>query len=225
MLSILYEDDSLLAVNKPTGLRTEGDPGMEAEVARYLKENYPWKKQLIVGIAHRLDRPVSGALLFAIKRAALKDLGKQFADRSVQKIYLALVESAPPAASGELSHWLLKDVANKRALIFDKAVVNAKPARLKYRLLKEQEEFFLLEIELLTGRYHQIRAQLAAAGVPIVGDKKYGSNYSFSDERICLHAHRLVVRHPGTGLALELTAPLPQTDWQPGDNLTPTDSK
>ena len=221
MLSILYEDNYLMAVNKPAGLRSEGNPGLESEVAFFLKEKYPWKRQLITGVVHRLDRPVSGVMLFALTPMALKELGKQFGNRTVQKFYLALCASPPPANSGELSHWLLKDSKNKKAAVFDHAVKDAQLASLRYQVLEEKQGLFLLEIELLTGRYHQIRAQLCAVSVPIVGDVKYGSNLSVSGAGICLHAYRLIVRHPKTGDMLELTAPAPNAGlWENFSNQT-----
>lgn len=215
MQAILYEDNYLIALNKPAGMRAEENPGLESEVATYLKSRYPWKKQLIAGLAHRLDRLVSGVMLFAITPMALKDLGKQFENRTVQKTYLAICTASPPAPSGELNHWLLKDSKNRKAIVSKKPVGRAQPARLRYKLLMQNANLFLLEIELLTGRYHQIRAQLAEIGVPIVGDEKYGSTFSFPEKMIGLHASRLTLQHPKSGGQLTLTAPLPEVElWK-----------
>ena len=219
MFSILYEDNYLLAVNKPAGLQAEsdrwGNPGMEGLLLEYLKKTYPWKKQLIAGVAHRLDRQVSGVMLFALTPMALKNMGSQFEKRTVQKIYLAVVENSLPEKSGELSHWLWKDLKNRKAIVSTSKNKEARQCRLKYKVLQEANGKSLVEVKLLTGKYHQIRAQLGAAGCPIFGDQKYGSSFAAGEQTICLHARRLAVIHPKTGAALELVAPLPDTDhWK-----------
>jgi 23S rRNA pseudouridine1911/1915/1917 synthase len=215
MLSILYEDAYLIAVNKPAGLRAEGKQrmylSMEAEVAAYLKVQYPWKKQLIAGVVHRLDRLVSGVMLFAKTPMALKELGRQFENRTVRKYYWAIVDKKLPSHAGELTHWLIKDTAHHRALVFNEEMPDAQKCSLRYRKIKGKEGYCLLEIELLTGRYHQIRAQLEAMGCPIVGDVKYGSQIQPEGEGVGIHLHavRLAILHPNTGEPLELIAPLP----------------
>lgn len=219
MLSILYEDNYLLAVNKPAGLQAETDrwgrPGMEGEVVAYLKTQYPWKKQLIAGVVHRLDRLVSGLMLFAKTPMALKEMGKQFEERTIRKFYLAIVENTLPESAGTLTNWLVKDAKNKKALVYDRKVQHAQECHLRYNVLKVKNNRSLVEIELLTGRYHQIRAQLGALGNPILGDEKYGSAIHLSGEMICLHASRLVFSHPKTGEALTLSASFPETgDWK-----------
>ncbi len=220
MFTILHEDNYLLAAAKPAGLQAEndrwGNPSMEGQVTAYLKKKYPWKKQLITGVVHRLDRKVSGVMLFAITPMALKHLGMQFEKRTVKKIYLAVVENAMPGQVGELSHWLKKDVKNRKAVISNASDKQARQCRLKYKVIAVSPGKNLVEIELLTGRYHQIRAQLGACGCPIIGDQKYGSSIATGDQMICLHARRLVVVHPKTNEEVEITAPLPASSyWKP----------
>jgi len=223
MLSILYEDNYLLAAAKPAGLQTEndrhGNPSMEALVSAYLKKTYPWKKQLAAGVVHRLDRQVSGVVLFALTPMALKHLGGQFENRTVQKTYMALVENKLPEKSGELNDWLIKDLKNRKAIISNAGDKQARPCRLRYKILQESTAGTLVEVELLTGRYHQIRAQFSAAGCPVLGDKKYGSSVDVGEQTICLHARRLAVVHPKTGADIEFMAPLPGTGiwdaWRP----------
>lgn len=212
MLSIIFEDNYLLAINKPAGLQVEadtwGNPSVETDVAEYFKTAFPWKKQLIVGIVHRLDRPASGVLLLAKTPMALKNLNQQFGQRTVAKKYLALVEGKMPNSSGELVDWLKKSGAEKRAVVATKNDLKAQESRLIYLVLESNQDNSLLAIELLTGRYHQIRTQLSARGCPIVGDKKYGSKYD-AGEMICLHAHQLTLQHPKTGETFTVEAPIP----------------
>jgi 23S rRNA pseudouridine1911/1915/1917 synthase len=212
MLPIIFEDNYILAIDKPAGLQVEADAwghdSVQEEVGRYFSSTYPWKKQLIVGIAHRLDRPASGLLLLAKTPMALKNLNLQFEQRAVAKKYLALVEGTMPSPSGELLDWLKKDSAQKRAVVAGRDDPQAQESRLLYQVLELAGGKSLLSVELLTGRYHQIRAQLSAQGCPIVGDEKYGSTIK-GGEAICLHAHRLALRHPKNQEELALEAPRP----------------
>lgn len=209
---IIFEDNYLLALNKTPGLSVEGACGLSGKVSEYLNATYPWKKQLITGVVHRLDRPVSGVLLFAKTTMALKNLNQQFAKRSISKYYLAVCENSPPEPCGLLVHWLLKDKAMRKALTVPPNTPEAKEARLKYQLLQQVGNHSLLALELLTGRYHQIRAQLAAAGCPIANDELYGGHVDGGyPGGIYLHAHRLSFVHPKTGAPVNLEAPLPKT--------------
>ncbi|MCB0522038.1 MAG: RluA family pseudouridine synthase [Lewinellaceae bacterium] len=213
MFPIIFEDNYILAINKPAGLQAEADrwgsPSVELEATAYLEKTYPWKKQLIVGIVHRLDRPVSGVMLLAKTPMALKSLNLQFERRTVRKKYLALVEGELPTASGELVDWLGKDQSERRAVVSSRQDKQARECRLLFQVLETGKDGkSLVEVELLTGRYHQIRAQLAAIGCPIMGDGKYGSTLD-GGGMICLHAHSLSVEHPKTGAPLLLEAPLP----------------
>jgi 23S rRNA pseudouridine1911/1915/1917 synthase len=209
MLTLLFEDNYLIAVNKPAGLRTEGSPGMESEVSKYLRETYPWKKQLITGVVHRLDRQVSGVLLFAKTPMALKVLNRQFEQRPVQKTYAAILEKKPPETNGELRHWLVKDEKNRKAIVGTPKNRQAKECILRYETIAAFENLCLVKIALLTGRYHQIRAQMSATGCPILGDEKYGAQSMTGQQAIYLHSNELVVLHPKTGEMLRLEAPLP----------------
>lgn len=225
MLSILFEDNYLLAVNKPAGLQTErdrnGNPSVEDLVSGYFKTTYPWKKQLITGVVHRLDRQVSGVLVFAKTPMALKNLNRQFEERTIRKFYLAIVENTLHLQEGELVHWLRKDQANRIAVVSTGRNKQAHQCRLRYRILKTGGGKSLVEIELLTGRYHQIRAQFSAEGSPVLGDEKYGAAPGPVQGMICLHAGRLMIEHPKTGEKLELTAPVPSPENWP---LSPADS-
>jgi 23S rRNA pseudouridine1911/1915/1917 synthase len=220
MFPILFEDNYMIAVQKPAGLQVEqdrwGNPSLQAQIQAYFQKSYPWKKQLITGVVHRLDRQVSGIIVFAKTPMALKALTAQFAARRVRKIYLALVEGIPPETSGELVHWLTKDSKKMQATVTTEHDRGASECRLRYRVLNQTGNNALLEIELLTGRYHQIRAQMSAVSCPVLGDKKYGSG-RVGEDGICLHAHRLTIVHPKTGEVLEFISPKP--DWGFWENL------
>jgi 23S rRNA pseudouridine1911/1915/1917 synthase len=195
-MTILYESPWLLAIDKPAGLSVEQSPhhpSVEAWAAAYLAAQ---TSKPFLGIIHRLDRPVSGVLLLAKKKAALKHLNEQFARREVQKTYLALVENALPAPSGTLVHWLRKDLPHKKALVFNQSVKDAVECRLDYQFKERVGEYSLLEIQLHTGKFHQIRAQLAAIGCPILGDEKYGATTPYPHNTIALHAWQLTFRNP-----------------------------
>ncbi|MFQ5446315.1 MAG: RluA family pseudouridine synthase [Saprospiraceae bacterium] len=209
MLTILFEDNYLIATNKPAGLRAEGHPGMQFGVSEYLRKTYPWKKQLITGVVHRLDRSVSGVMLFAKTPMALKALNLQFEKRSVRKYYVAILDKKPPEVQGELRHWLIKDIKAREALMVTPKNRKAKECLLRYHAVAAVNDLHLVKIELLTGRYHQIRAQMSAIGCPILGDDKYGGSATEGQHTIYLHSSELVVRHPKTHHLLRLEAPLP----------------
>lgn len=214
-MKVLHEDNYLLAIDKPSGLQADADrhrnPSAEEEVAAYLQKNYPWKKQLAAGLAHRLDRAASGVLLFGLTPAALKSLLAQFEARTVGKFYLALLEKTPTQPEGELVHWLKKDNIGKRSVVVNPHTKQSQECRLRYKVVENKSGKCLVEIELLTGRYHQIRAQFAAIGCPVLGDEKYGAKPIKSDvSMIYLHCHRLAVDHPKTGERVEVSA---QPTW------------
>lgn len=214
MLPILFEDNYLLVINKPPGLQVErdhwGNPSVEDRVGEYFQENFPWKKQLIVGIVHRLDRPVSGVLILAKTRMALKQLNRQFEERKVKKTYLAWVENKPPKRKGELVHWLKKSDKLRKAIVTTEKNKHAKQARLRYRVRHSANDRTLLDVLLLTGRYHQIRAQLGAIGSPIVGDEKYGSKIKSEGGEIALQSNSLTISHPKTQETMCFEAPPPE---------------
>lgn len=201
--SILYDTPSLFAIDKPCGVVVERDPHGYPSVEEWAQGLLPW-----VGIVHRLDRAVSGVLLLAKKKSALRELNRQFEERTVEKIYLALVERAPEAPRAVLEHWLGKDQKNKRALVSRAGAKGAFECRLEYELRETfPDGSALLEVRPHTGKFHQIRAQLSAIGCPIVGDEKYGAGRVFAPNCIALHAWRLGFDDPATGARVVVTAP------------------
>lgn len=211
-LDILHEDNHLLVVNKPAGLATMGVTGDEPSVVRiakeYLKAKYQKPGNVYLGVVSRLDALVSGVLVLARTSKAAARLSEQFRERETSKIYWAIVERSPRSTSGELVHWMRKDERKQRMVVTAADTSGAQEARLRFRSLQKLKTGELLEIELLTGRKHQIRLQLSAAGAPILGDRKYGSNVSFPSG-IALHARRLALVHPTTKEELEFVAPPP----------------
>ncbi len=215
-LEILFEDKYLLAINKPHGMVTERDAHLqrtlESLALRYVqsKEKYPQK--CFIGLPHRLDRPVSGVVLFAKKKSVLKMLAELFSKREISKTYLALVEHRPPEKEGELVHWLVKDVANRKAVVRAQESAGSVKAILQYRFITENESGALLQIQLITGKYHQIRAQLSHIGCPVIGDAYYGASKVYKENSIALHAGKLQLIHPATHEPLEIKAPLPDDE-------------
>lgn len=223
-MEILLEDGPLIAVNKPAGLLTQGVPhgqaSLESLVKQYLREKYAKPGNVYLGVPHRLDRPVSGIVVFARNSKAAARLAEQFRERTVQKFYLAVTERVPEQQQGRLSDWLLKDAVAAHVTVVPPMTVGAKEAILDYRVLGEHDGRALLEIELHTGRMHQIRVQLASRGYPIVGDLQYGATltpaaaatYDRLVSPIALHARRLCLAHPIRYDRIELEAPLPP-EW------------
>ena len=187
----------------------------QLSVIRFLKKEFALdlRGNNILQNVHRLDKPVSGTLLIARKRSALKVLNEQFATREVGKTYMAIVSFAPPAAEGELKHWLIKDDEAKKANITDQRTQLSVEVKLTYKVLAQKEGKTLLEIDLLTGKYHQIRAQLAHIGSPIIGDEKYGSTDKYTEGALALHASKLTFKHPVEGHQMSVTAPTPDDAW------------
>ena len=188
-----------------------GDTPLSDIVKAYLKEKYNKPGNVFLGVVHRLDRPVSGIVLFAKTSKALPRLNKLFAEHEkVKKTYWAIVANKPPQESGTLTHWLTRNEKTNTAKAYDREVPNSKKAVLDYQLLAASDRYFLLEIILHTGRHHQIRCQLAKIGCPIKGDLKYGAPRSNPDGSICLHARHLELEHPVSHETLSITAPVPQ---------------
>ena len=219
-MDILYEDNHLIAVAKKAGDIVQGDKTGDVPlsdmVKAYLKEKYHKPGEVFLGVVHRLDRPVSGVVLFARTSKALPRLNKMFAEhQAVRKTYLAIVANRPPEPQGTLTHWLTRNEKQNLARAYDREVPNSKKAVLDYRLVAQSERYYLLEIELHTGRHHQIRCQLAKMGCPIRGDLKYGAPRSNPDGSISLHAWRLLLEHPVSHVSLTIEAPIPQERlWQ-----------
>lgn len=217
-LSILYEDNHLLAVNKPAGTATmgaaRGRPSMVGAVKEYVKHKYRKPGNVYLGVMSRLDAAVSGVLLLARTSKAAARLTEQFKHGNVEKTYWALVPGRLPAPAGEWSDSVLKDETAQRMRVVAAGRAGAKRAALRYRRLAAAPDgATLVEIQLLTGRKHQIRVQFASRGLPIVGDRKYGSSITFPIG-IALHARRLAVEHPTKKERIELEAPLP-AHWRP----------
>ena len=209
---VIFEDYYLLVINKPAGMVVEYDSrhsSVEQYVRDYFQSQHPSRKTPFVGIVHRLDRPVSGVLLIAKTKQALVECGKQFENRTTEKRYIAHIEGKPAESEGILKHWLLKDHKLKRSFVFDQPGKDRQECKLEYKVLSNEKHKNLLEISLLTGRFHQIRAQLAYIGCPIVGDIKYGAKLKIGDNKIALHAASLQILHPKTGVKMEWKVPLP----------------
>ena len=219
-MNVLYEDNHIIVVNKQSGEIVQGDKTGDTPlsdiVKTYLKEKYNKPGNVFLGVVHRLDRPVSGVVLFAKTSKALPRLNKLFAEHEkVKKTYWAIVGNKPPQESGTLTHWLTRNEKTNTAKAYDREVPNSKKAILDYRLIAASQRYFLLEIQLHTGRHHQIRCQLAKMGCPIKGDLKYGAPRSNPDGSICLHARHLELEHPVTHETLSITAPVPKNAlWQ-----------
>lgn len=219
-MKILYEDNHLIAVRKRVGDIVQGDKTGDVPlsdmVKNFLKDKYQKPGNVYLGVVHRLDRPVSGVVLFAKTSKALPRLNKMFAEhKGVKKTYLAIVANKPPHPQGTLTHWLTRNEKQNTARAYDREVPGSKKAVLDYRLLAQSERYFLLEIELHTGRHHQIRCQLSKMGCPIRGDLKYGAPRSNPDGGISLHAWRLELEHPVSHQNIVIEAPLPKERlWQ-----------
>ena len=219
-MKILYEDNHLIAVRKRVGDIVQGDKTGDVPlsdmVKNFLKDKYQKPGNVYLGVVHRLDRPVSGVVLFAKTSKALPRLNKMFAEhKGVKKTYLAIVANKPSQPQGTLTHWLTRNEKQNTARAYDREVPGSKKAVLDYRLIAQSERYFLLEIELHTGRHHQIRCQLSKMGCPIRGDLKYGAPRSNPDGGISLHAWRLELEHPVSHQNMVIEAPLPKERlWQ-----------
>lgn len=212
-LQVLYEDNHIIAINKRSsdivqGDKT-GDKPLSEVVKQWLKEKYSKPGNVYVGVAHRIDRPVSGVLVFAKTSKALPRLNELFKSQDISKTYYAAVCAVPPDVSGTLRNFLIKDGAKNRSKVVSDKNKTAKEAVLDYRLIGESSRYFFLEIKPKTGRHHQIRVQLSAMGCVIKGDLKYGAPRSNKDASIHLHAAQLEFIHPVSKEKLTLNAPLP----------------
>ena len=213
-LQVLYEDNHLIAVNKRPGDIVQGDKTgdmpLSEVVKRYLKEKYNKPGNVYLGVAHRLDRPTSGIVVFAKTSKALPRLNKLFAEKKTAKTYWAVVKNLPKKRGDTLVHWLKRNPKQNKSYAHYKEVAESKKAILEYQLIKKLDHYFLLKIDLKTGRHHQIRAQLSAIACPIKGDLKYGFDRSNKDGSIHLHARSLSFVHPVKKDVLALTAPPPR---------------
>lgn len=215
-LSVLFEDKYLLALNKPQGLVTEHEPSLkytlQSLALEYIRSKEKYPQKCFIGVSHRLDRPVSGVVLLAKKKSVLKELVEIFYRREIEKTYLAVTEGRPPKAEGELINWLVKDPEKRKAIIHDREVRDSMRVILRYQFVSQNENGSLLRIKLITGKFHQIRAQLAHIGCPIIGDLHYGSTKTYKENAICLHAESLELVHPMTGEKMKPVAETPDDE-------------
>lgn len=213
---ILYEDNHLLAVNKRCGDLVQPDPegnsALENEIKEFIRVRDAKAGNVFLGVAHRIDRPVSGAVLFAKTSKALVRLNEMLRNGEIHKRYWAVVESRPEKEEGELTHYILRDGRSNRSYAYDKPKSDAKLSRLRYKVLACGDRYTLLEVELLTGRHHQIRAQLSKIGCPIKGDLKYGAKRSNAGGGISLHSRSMEFVHPVRKEPVRIVAPVPQDD-------------
>jgi len=217
-LDVLYEDNHLLLLNKPAGLPTMGTPGPAPTLLnlakQYIKQKCGKPGNVYLGVMSRLDAPVTGVVLLARTSKAAARMTEQFRTHAVQKTYWTLVEGTLPSAAGGYTDWIIQDERHRRMHVVEGARPGAKEARLAYRLLTCDGRISFLEVELETGRKHQIRLQMAHHGHPVVGDRKYGSQLKFPSG-IALHARRLVIAHPVRGEVMVFEAPPPKS-WPRG---------
>ena len=212
-LQILHQDNHIIVVNKRVGDIVQGDKTgdkpLSEVVKEYNKDKYEKPGEVFLGVVHRLDRPTTGIVVFARTSKALTRLNELFSNRETQKTYWAVVKNKPPKTADTLVHFMKRNEKNNTSKAHSKEVPDSKMAKLDYKIICELDSYFVLEINLHTGRHHQIRAQLAAIGCPIKGDLKYGFDRSNPDGGIHLHARKLVLTHPVSKENLEIVAPTP----------------
>lgn len=219
-MTVLYEDNHIIAVNKTCSEIVQGDKTGDTPLSEivkaYIKEKYNKPGEVFLGVTHRLDRPTSGVVLFARTSKALTRLNAMFqSHEQIQKTYWAIVQGTPKMPEGRLENWLIRNEQQNKSYIAKPNANNAKKAILNYRTLVRGENYTLLEIDLETGRHHQIRCQLAAIGCPIKGDLKYGAKRSNPDGGISLHARQIAFIHPVSKQPICITAPVPNDSlWQ-----------
>lgn len=218
-MTVVYEDNHVIIVNKSSSEIVQGDKTgdkpLSETVKEYIKEAYAKPGNVFLGVVHRLDRPVSGLVLFARTSKALPRLNDMFRKGEVRKTYWAIVKDAPPQQFGTLEHWLVRNEKQNKSYAYDREVPNSKKAILDYRVIGRSDNYYLLEVNLKTGRHHQIRCQLAKMGCPIKGDLKYGAKRSNPDGSISLHARSISFVHPVLKQPIEAIAPVPNDNlWQ-----------
>ncbi|MBD5245266.1 MAG: RluA family pseudouridine synthase [Barnesiella sp.] len=213
-MEVLYEDNHIIIVNKAPGEIVQGDKTgdkpLSETVKEWIKEKYNKPGNVFLGVVHRLDRPVAGLVVFAKTSKALTRMNEMFRNGEVHKTYRAITRNRPPKDADELRHYITTVEKTNKSYAHDEPCKNGKESRLRYRLLAQSDRYNLIEVELLTGRKHQIRVQLSAIGCPIKGDLKYGDKRSNPDGSISLMAHRVKFTHPVSGKEIDITAPLPQ---------------
>lgn len=212
-LQILFEDNHIIIVNKLAGDIVQGDKTgdkpLSEVIKSYIKDKYNKPGNVYLGVVHRLDRPTTGLVIFAKTSKVLPRLNALFVSKDINKTYWAIVKNTPPKTEDSLIHWLKKNPKNNKSSVYVKEVKDSKKAILHYKILKKLDNYFLLEVNLETGRHHQIRAQLSTIGCPIKGDLKYGSERSNPDGSIHLHARHITFKHPVKNEPVNITAHLP----------------
>ena len=223
-MTVVYEDNHIIVVNKTASEIVQGDKTgdtpLSETVKQYLKEKYNKPGNVFLGVTHRLDRPVSGLVVFAKTSKALSRLNDMFRNGKVKKTYWAIVRNRPQELEGELTNWLVRNEKQNKSYAYDKEVKDSKKAVLCYKTIGHSQNYHLLEVDLKTGRHHQIRCQLAKMGCPIKGDLKYGSPRSNPDGSICLHARRIAFVHPVSKESIEIEAPVPSGNLWNGFDFT-----
>jgi len=213
-LQVLFEDNHIIIVNKRAGDITQGDKTgdkpLSDVVKEYVKDKYNKPGLVFIGTVHRLDRPTSGIVIFARTSKALERLNKMLRDKTIKKTYWALVKNAPKTTADTLTNFLKKDTKKNKSFVYKKEIDGSKNAILHYNVIKKLENYFLVEIDLETGRHHQIRTQLAHIGSAIKGDLKYGFPRSNKDGSISLHARKIKFIHPVSKEEIAITAPTPK---------------
>ena len=214
-MQVLYEDNHIIAVNKAVGEIVQadktGDKPLSDIVKAYIKEKYNKPGEVFLGVTHRLDRPTTGVVLFARTSKALSRLNDMFKSHDdIKKTYWAIVQGKPPMPEGRLENWLTRNEAQNKSYVVKPNTRDSKLAILTYRTLSSGDRYSLLEIDLQTGRHHQIRCQMAAIGCPVKGDLKYGAKRSNPDGGICLHARKIEFIHPVSKQDIVIEAPTPE---------------
>ena len=218
-MNVLYEDNHIIVINKAAGEIVQGDKTGDKSLCDtmklYITEKYAKPGNVFIGLPHRLDRPVSGIVVFAKTSKALERLNRMFSEGSVKKIYWAMTKEKPQQPEADIDSWILRNEKMNKSFSYPKEVKGAKRALLHYRQIDASQNYNLIEVELKTGRHHQIRCQLASIGCPIKGDLKYGAKRSNPDGSISLHARYIEFIHPVSKEFIAITAPLPDDKlWQ-----------
>jgi Pseudouridylate synthases, 23S RNA-specific len=218
MIKVLFEDNHLIAVNKSVAdivqVDKTGDLSLEDKVKEYIKAKYKKPGKVFLGVTHRIDRPVSGVVLFARTSKALARINQMFQDKEIKKTYWAIVKDKPPEDSGTLIHYLVRNTEKNKSFVYEREAKNSKQAILSYKIIDKSDKYYLLEVNLETGRHHQIRCQLAKIGCPIRGDLKYGYPRSNEDGGISLLSRSIEFIHPVTQLKVKILADPPDdTLW------------
>ena len=212
-MQVLYEDNHIIIVYKQSGEIVQGDKTgdkpLSETIKEWIKEKYAKPGNVFLGVVHRLDRPVSGIVVFAKTSKALSRLNNMFRNGEVRKTYWAMVQTAPNMPEATLTNWLVRNEKQNKSYVYNNEMPNAKQAILKYKTIGQTEHYTLLEVNLLTGRHHQIRCQLAAMGCPIKGDLKYGARRSNPDGSISLLSHKVEFIHPVSKQKIVVVSPLP----------------